>query len=210
MGALGRQNRASHFRAAREDRDGLPHVIGLLKMPGCTCVRRDNQGGTVEFPPLTLSGAVFCLEKECDMRTARRIIGAALALILVLALTGCSGKPLPEDMDEETLLDAGREIVTLLNEGDYQGVYDRMRADGQEASTVDDVREAMENLLDEVGPYVKENDTLATGQTLDSGEEYGTAVFYCKHEKKNVVYRVAFSTEMELMGFTVGKQSLFG
>ena len=144
------------------------------------------------------------------MRTARRVIGAALALILVLALAGCSGKPLPEGMDEETLLDAGREIVTLLNEGDYQGVYDRMRADGQEASTVDDVREAMENLLDEVGPYVKENDTLATGQTLDSGEEYGTAVFYCKHEKKNVVYRVAFSTEMELMGFTVGKQSLFG
>lgn len=82
------------------------------------------------------------------MRTARRVIGAALALILVLALTGCSGKPLPEGMDEETLLDAGREIVTLLNEGDYQGVYDRMRADGQEASTVDDVREAMENLLD--------------------------------------------------------------
>lgn len=144
------------------------------------------------------------------MRTARRVIGAALALLLVLALAGCSGKPLPEGMDEETLLDAGREIVTLLNEGDYQGVYDRMRADGQEASTVDDVREAMENLLDEVGPYVKENDTLATGQTLDSGEEYGTAVFYCKHEKKNVVYRVAFSTEMELMGFTVGKQSLFG
>lgn len=144
------------------------------------------------------------------MRTARRVIGAALALLLVLALAGCSGKPLPEGMDEGALLDAGREIVTLLNEGDYQGVYDRMRADGQEASTVDDVREAMENLLDEVGPYVKENDTLATGQTLDSGEEYGTAVFYCKHEKKNVVYRVAFSTEMELMGFTVGKQSLFG
>lgn len=144
------------------------------------------------------------------MRTARRVIGAALALLLVVALAGCSGKPLPEGMDEGALLDAGREIVTLLNEGDYQGVYDRMRADGQEASTVDDVREAMENLLDEVGPYVKENDTLATGQTLDNGEEYGTAVFYCKHEKKNVVYRVAFSTEMELMGFTVGKQSLFG
>ena len=144
------------------------------------------------------------------MKTARRVIGAALALILVLALTGCSGKPLPEGMDEETLLDAGREIVTLLNQGDYQGVYDRMRADGREASTVDDVREAMENLLDEVGPYVKENDTLATGQTLDSGEAYGTAVLYCKHEKKNVVYRVAFSTQMELMGFTVGKQSIFG
>ena len=113
-------------------------------------------------------------------------------------------------MEEETVLDAGREIVALLNAGDYQAVYDRMRADGQEASTVDDIREAVENLLDEVGPYVKENDTMATGQTLDSGEEYGTAVLYCKHEKKNAVYRIAFSTQMELMGFTMGKQSLFG
>ena len=104
------------------------------------------------------------------MRTAKRVMAAALALLLAVSLTGCGGKPLPEGMDEETLLDAGREIVTLLNQGDYQGVYDRMRADGREASTVDDVREAMESLLDEVGPYVKENDTLATGQTLDSGE----------------------------------------
>ena len=42
---------------------------------------------------------------------------------------------------------------------------------------------------------------MATGQKLkDTGEEYGTAVLYCKHEKKTVMYRVAFSTEMELMG----------
>ena len=143
------------------------------------------------------------------MSKFKRLTAGVLAVVLVALLAGCSGKALPEGMDEEALLDAGREIVTLLNEGDYQAVYDRMRADGQETSTVDDIREAMENLLDDVGPYVKENDTLVTGQKLDSGEEYGTAVFYCKHEKKKAVYRVAFSTEMELMGFTVGEQSLF-
>lgn len=143
------------------------------------------------------------------MSKFKRLTAGMLAVVLVALLAGCSGKALPDGMDEEALLDAGREIVTLLNEGDYQAVYDRMRADGQETSTVDDIREAMENLLDDVGPYVKENDTLVTGQKLDSGEEYGTAVFYCKHEKKKAVYRVAFSTEMELMGFTVGEQSLF-
>ena len=143
------------------------------------------------------------------MRTAKRVMGMTLALILVFVLAGCSGKPLPEGMDEETLLDAGREIVTLLNQGEYQEVYDRMRADGQAESTVENIQDAMEDLLDEVGAYKKETDSLATGQTLDSGEEYGTAVLYCKHEKKNAVYRVAFSTQMELMGFTVGEQSLF-
>lgn len=143
------------------------------------------------------------------MRTVRRGIGAVLALILVLALAGCSGNPLPEGMEEEALLDAGREIVALLNAGDYQAVYDRMREDGQEASTVEDVQKAMEDLLEQVGAYVKETDSMATGQTLSSGEEYGTAVLYCKHEKKNVVYRVAFSGQMELLGFTLGEQSIF-
>ena len=143
------------------------------------------------------------------MGCMRRLAGGIMALVLIFLLAGCSGKPLPEGMDEETLLDAGREIVALLNAGSYQEVYDQMRADGQAASTVEDIQKAMEDLLEQVGAYVKETDCLATGQKLDSGEEYGTAVLYCKHEKKNVVYRIAFSTDMELMGFTTGEQSLF-
>lgn len=143
------------------------------------------------------------------MSKIRRLTAGVLALVLVGLLAGCSGKELPQGMDEEKLLDAGREIVALLNEGDYQAVYDRMRADGQATSSVEDIQTAMENLLDQVGAYVKETDAMATGQTLDSGEEYGTAVLYCKHEKKNAVYRIAFSTQMELMGFTMGEQSLF-
>lgn len=143
------------------------------------------------------------------MSKIRRLTAGVLALVLVVLLAGCSGKELPQGMDEEKLLDAGREIVALLNEGDYQAVYDRMRADGQATSSVEDIQTAMEDLLDQVGAYVKETDSLATGQTLDSGEEYGTAVLYCKHEKKNAVYRIAFSTQMELMGFTMGEQSLF-
>ena len=143
------------------------------------------------------------------MSKIRRLTAGVLALVLAVLLAGCSGKELPQGMDEEKLLDAGREIVALLNEGDYQAVYDRMRADGQATSSVEDIQTAMEDLLDQVGAYVKETDSLATGQTLDSGEEYGTAVLYCKHEKKNAVYRIAFSTQMELMGFTMGEQSLF-
>ena len=141
----------------------------------------------------------------------RRLMALALLAALCLPLlAGCGGKKLPQGMDEEELLQAGREIVSLLNQGSYQEVYDRLRADGQETSTVEDIQTAMDDLLEQVGPYVKETDCLATGQELDSGEEYGTAVFYCRHEKKKAVYRVAFSTQMELMGFTIGQQSLFG
>ena len=48
---------------------------------------------------------------------------------------------------------------------------------------------------------------MTTCQKLKAtGEEYGTAVFYCKHEKKNVLYRIAYSVEMELMGVEVKVQ----
>ncbi len=140
----------------------------------------------------------------------RRMAWLLAGLLSLSLLTGCQGKSLPQGMEESELLAQGREIVALLAAEDWQAVYDRMRADGQEKSSAQDIQDYMQALTRKCGPYVKEKDALATGQVLDGGEEYGTAVLYCKHEKKSVVYRIAFSTGMELMGFQAEKQSLFG
>lgn len=127
-----------------------------------------------------------------------------LFLAGLLLLTGCSGAPLPEGMEEDAVLDRGREIVQQLNEGRWQDVYDEMRADGQETTSPADIQSYMEALLAEAGAYQKETDQMTTGQKLkDSGEEYATAVFYVKHEKDDMLYRIAFSTELELIGFQV-------
>ena len=131
-------------------------------------------------------------------------------LLAVLAgftlLVGCkvSGNPLPTGMEEETVLEQGREVVSLLNGGNWQEVYDRLRSDARETSSPGAIPSYMEERLDKAGAYVSETEAMATGQTLkDTGEEYGTAVFYCKHEKKSVIYRIAYSTDMELMGVQV-------
>ena len=131
-------------------------------------------------------------------------------LLTVLAgftlLVGCkvSGNPLPTGMEEETVLEQGREVVSLLNGGNWQEVYDRLRSDARETSSPGAIQSYMEERLDKAGAYVSETEAMATGQTLkDTGEEYGTAVFYCKHEKKSVIYRIAYSTDMELMGVQV-------
>ncbi len=131
-------------------------------------------------------------------------------LLAVLAgftlLVGCkvSGNPLPTGMEEETVLEQGREVVSLLNGGNWQEVYDRLRSDARETSSPGAIQSYMEERLDKAGAYVSETEAMATGQTLkDTGEEYGTAVFYCKHEKKSVIYRIAYSTDMELMGVQV-------
>lgn len=132
-------------------------------------------------------------------------------LLLILAatlllLSGCkvSGNPLPQGMEEDTVLSEGREVVALLNSEGWQEVYDLLRDDAKETSSPEAIRDYMTERLDKAGAYKKEDEAMATGQTLKStGEEYGTAVFYCKHEKKSLMYRIAYSTDMELMGIEI-------
>ena len=134
------------------------------------------------------------------MRKIALMVAVLGALVL---LAGCkvSGNPLPEGMEEETVLEQGREVVAMLNAGEWQEVYDLLRSDARETSSPETIQSYMEERLEKAKAYVKETEAMATGQKLkDTGEEYGTAVIYCKHEKKSVMYRVAYSTGMELMG----------
>ena len=134
----------------------------------------------------------------------RKKFALALAVLsTLLLLSGCkvSGNPLPEGMEEETVLEQGREVVAMLNGGEWQEVYDLLRPDAQETSSPETIQSYMEERLEKAKAYVKETEAMATGQKLKAtGEEYGTAVIYCKHEKKSIMYRVAYSVDMELMG----------
>jgi len=136
----------------------------------------------------------------------KRLILLAAVLTVLCLLSGCkvSGNPLPEGMEEETVLEQGREVVAQLNGGEYQAVYDALREDAKETSSPEAIQAYMEEFLDKAKAYEKETDAMATGQKLkDAGEEYATAVFYCKHEKKSLMYRIAYSTDMELMGIQI-------
>ena len=128
---------------------------------------------------------------------------AALALVLLM-LCGCQGKPLPPGMDEETLLKNGREAVILLAGGDYEKVLALMREDVASGVTGEDIRDLVFKQTDGAGVYKEITSSMATGQSSD-GESYGVAVFYCKYEKKNVLFRLAFDTNYELIGMEVKK-----
>ena len=135
------------------------------------------------------------------MRKKLTLLLAVLGLLFLSSGCKVSGNPLPEGMEKETVLGQGREIVSLLNEGSWQEIYDRLRPDAQETSSPAGIQSYMEERLGKAGAYKSETEVMTTGQTLkDTGEEYGTAVLYCKHEKKSVMYRIAYSIDMELMG----------
>ena len=128
------------------------------------------------------------------------LLTGVLALLL---LSGCEGKPLPDGMDEETLLSAGQEVAQQLMDEEYQAVYDRFREDIRETLTVDNVKNLMETGVEGAGDFKKVKDTLATGST--EGEAHGIAVIYCEYTKENVRFRVAFDPDMNLIGLEIGQ-----
>ena len=134
----------------------------------------------------------------------QKVRSAAGLALLVLLLCGCQGKPLPAGMDEETLLQNGREVVILLTSGDYAAVLDRMREDVAANVTAEGIQNLVLKQADGAGVYTEIDSSMATGQSSD-GEDYGVAVFYCKYSKKNVMFRLAFDTNYELIGMEVRK-----
>ena len=140
----------------------------------------------------------------------KRILTLLCILCTALALCSCTvtGNPIPEGMDEAAVLAAGEEIISDLNEGNWEEIFDQLREDAQ-ASTGSPaaIQAHMESVLAKVGPFEKLKDTMVTGQKVkDTGEQYATAVFYCQHDKNQAMYRIAFSADMELIGLQVTKQ----
>lgn len=136
------------------------------------------------------------------MRCKTRL-AAVLALALLL-LCGCKGKPLPAGMAEETLLKNGREVAALLAGGDYEAVLDRMREDVAASVTAEDLQSLMIRQTEGAGVYKQIDSAMVTGQSSD-GEEYGVAVIYCSYSKKNVLFRLAFDINYELIGLEIKK-----
>ncbi|MBD5163009.1 MAG: DUF3887 domain-containing protein [Oscillibacter sp.] len=135
----------------------------------------------------------------------QKLRSAATLALMVLLLTGCQGKPLPAGMEEETLLRHGREVVILLTGGDYEAVREQMREDVAAGVTAEDIQSLVLRQADGAGVYKEINGSMVTGQSSD-GESYGVAVFYCKYEKKNILFRLAFDTNYELIGMEIKKQ----
>ena len=139
-----------------------------------------------------------------------RILTLLCILCTALLLCACTvkGNPLPEGMDEAAVLAAGEEIVHDLNDGNWQEIYDQLREDAQTSTGSPAAIQAhMESVLAKVGPFETLKDSMATGQKVkETGEQYATAVFYCQHDKNQAMYRIAFSTDMELIGLQITEQ----
>lgn len=127
------------------------------------------------------------------------VVGLLLSLVL---LTGCQGKALPEGMSEDALLEAGKDVMLLVVQGDYQSVLETFRSDVQETLTVEDIQTLALRQLDGAGVYKQIEKSMTTGQSSD-GEHYGVAVLYCEFSEKDILFRLAFDADMALIGMDI-------
>ena len=126
----------------------------------------------------------------------------SLALLLALALSGCRGNKLPDGMDEDKVVSSGISVMRQLADGKYEEVYDSLREDVREQTSADAIQTMMETATEGRGSFKKVKDSMATGVT-DADEPHAIAVIRAKYEKKSVIFRIAFDTEMELIGLDV-------
>lgn len=132
----------------------------------------------------------------------KRLKNIVLSLLLVLALAGCRGSELPAGMDSETLLAAGQDVMLHLVEEEFEAVYEMLREDQRALFTVEDISRVVSSQLSGAGEYKQIEKRMTTGSTID-GERYGIAVFYCDFSEEDVLVRISFDAQMQLVGFSL-------
>ena len=121
---------------------------------------------------------------------------------MLLLLTACGGNELPDGMDDDALFAAGRDVMLLLVNGEYEAVHELLREDQRALFTVDDIREVVDKELDGAGVYKQIEKHMVTGQKID-GQLYGIAVLYCDFSEEDVLIRVSFDAQLQLVGFSL-------
>ena len=135
----------------------------------------------------------------------KKLLPLAAAVVLLLLLCGCQGKPLPGGMEEEVLLSHGREAAAMLAAGQFDEVYGILREDVALSTSAEEIRSMVLQQTDGAGVYQQIDSAMVTGQS-SQGEDYGVAVIYCDYSKKNVLFRLAFDVDYQLIGMQAKEQ----
>ena len=99
-------------------------------------------------------------------------------------------------------LEAGKDVMLLVVQGEYEAVQETFRADVGETLTAQNIQDLALRQLDGAGVYKQIEKAMTTGQSSD-GEHYGVAVLYCEFAEKDILFRLAFDGNMSLIGMDI-------
>lgn len=134
------------------------------------------------------------------MLKGKRIF-ALLAAALVLFAAGCTPvPPLPEGFDEDTLMQAAKDTIALLNAQDIDGLR-AVSSDTLNTGLTDETLSAVYTALSAGGAFVEYGEAATFGaDDKTTGVQYAVVVMQAKYESKTFTYTLSFDTDMKLVG----------
>lgn len=127
-----------------------------------------------------------------------RVASVLLFVVISLGmLAGCAAK-LPEGFDEAEVKAAAENVVTLLEQGDSDGLT-ALLTDEMKAALTEDVQSQIFDLVDSAGA-VQEIEDMAMGGSTQNEITYAVVVAKVRHEKGEITYTISFDSEMKLAG----------
>lgn len=142
-------------------------------------------------------------EGEIDMKKSRLKILSCLMLAVLICFTllsGCSGRKLSSDFNEDEVKNAAENVITLINNQNSDELKEICNVQMKEALT-DDVLEKVFEAISEGGKFEKIEDMSVAGMTdKASEEEFAVVVARAKYDIKTFTFTITFTKQMKLAG----------
>ena len=134
----------------------------------------------------------------------KKLLSILLAASILLMFAGCGANKLSDQFNEQDVTAAAEQVVTLLNEGNYQGVTDITRSDLQDELSADVLENALSGILESAGSFQSFSKTTVVGsEDNTTGEDYGLAIVVAEYENGKLTYTITVDQNLQIVGLYV-------
>lgn len=126
----------------------------------------------------------------------RRILVLIAGALVLMMLAACGGNKVDDGTAEKYSAQA-EEIILLLNEGEYEAVFEQLNDDMKAGLPVSE--------MEELTPIIEESGDFETIDKASVEEQDGmyVTVSRAKYTEKNRVYTITFNSDDEIAGLFI-------
>ena len=131
----------------------------------------------------------------------KKITAALVLTALCLSLAACSAPTLSDKFDEDEVIGRSKQMVSLLNQFDYEAVVSEFREDLQAQLSAEELESALDETLVSAGAFKSVSSSAAYSQQNDAAnEEYATCVLVCDYESAKLTFTISMDEELDIVG----------
>ncbi len=137
------------------------------------------------------------------MKKKKWMLLIGVCLICALLLCGCKRGSVPEGFDESEVQQKAEEIVSLMSEQDFEGVASQFSDEMAAKLSADDMEENVGEQIAALGAFKKISSSAFAGGSLETGDNFATAVMVCKYENGKAIYTISIDLDGKICGLYV-------